>query len=253
MALNDKEANGLQALIGVKVAPNPPKPDPSKKSRERILATTTSFADYYKAVSNHPNDNKAFPYAIEAAAVTGHRKYKNWKTKGKEALDAAAKKSNQDKPLYNRVTKDLSVAPRSMTDDYFKDGANDFRWAETAYGEDSPTGEPIILINRAKYEAADAEPGYEEVVVATEAIHNLKFADHYEDSAGLQALFYQEMVKQNILFSNVLYIQFSHTEEDILRTIEASDRAFKFVKENMVSVDAALEGRRSVEVFRKNT
>ena len=83
--------------------------------------------------------------------------------------------------------------------------------------------------------------------------HNLTFSDSYEDPNGMKCLFYQEMVKQGILFSNVLYIQFSHTEDDIMKTIEASDKAFKFVKENINNIDNVLEGKKAVDIFRKST
>jgi glutamate-1-semialdehyde aminotransferase len=83
--------------------------------------------------------------------------------------------------------------------------------------------------------------------------HNLSFnPETYKDADGLKALFYQEMVKQNILFPNVIYIQFSHTEKDIQKTIKAADKAFKFVSENLNNIDAVLEGKRSVAIFRKN-
>jgi glutamate-1-semialdehyde aminotransferase len=83
--------------------------------------------------------------------------------------------------------------------------------------------------------------------------HNLSFnSNTYEDADGLKALFYQEMVKQNILFPNVVYIQFSHTKKDIEKTIKAADKAFKFVSENLNNIDNALEGKRSVAIFRKN-
>jgi len=83
--------------------------------------------------------------------------------------------------------------------------------------------------------------------------HNLTFnAEKYKDADGMKALFYQQMVKQGILFPNVLYIQFSHTEADIKKTIKAADKAFKFVKENMKNIDKALKGKRSVAIFRKN-
>ena len=83
--------------------------------------------------------------------------------------------------------------------------------------------------------------------------HNLTFSESYEDASGMRDLFYQEMVKQKILFSNVLYINFAHTEYDILRTLEAADQAFSIVKDNMNKIDSVLEGKRSVAVFRKNT
>ena len=69
----------------------------------------------------------------------------------------------------------------------------------------------------------------------------------------MRDLFYQEMVKQGILFSNVLYISFAHTREDITKTLAAADHAFSVVSENINNIDSVLEGKRSVSVFRKNT
>lgn len=83
--------------------------------------------------------------------------------------------------------------------------------------------------------------------------HNLTFNDSYEDPVGMKALFFQEMVKQGILFSGVLYIQFSHTKQDIQKTIDASDLAFKFVKDNINNIDEVLEGKKGIDIFRKNT
>jgi glutamate-1-semialdehyde aminotransferase len=83
--------------------------------------------------------------------------------------------------------------------------------------------------------------------------HNLSFnPETYSDTDGMKALFYQEMVKQNILFPNVIYIQFSHTKKDIQNTIIAADKAFKFVRENINNIDNVLEGKRAVAIFRKN-
>ncbi len=42
----------------------------------------------------------------------------------------------------------------------------------------------------------------------------------------MKALFYQNMVDAGILFPNVIYIQLSHTEEDINRIIEAANDVF---------------------------
>ena len=61
------------------------------------------------------------------------------------------------------------------------------------------------------------------------------------------------MVKQGILFPNVIYIQFSHTKNDIKKTIEAADKSFKVVADNIGNIDKVLEGKRSIEIFRKNT
>lgn len=83
--------------------------------------------------------------------------------------------------------------------------------------------------------------------------HNLTFEDSHKDASGMKDLFYQEMVKQKILFSNVLYINFAHTEDDIAKTIEAADFAFSYVAQHQDNVDNVLQGKRSVSVFRKNT
>ena len=83
--------------------------------------------------------------------------------------------------------------------------------------------------------------------------HNLTFDSNYKDSSGMKALFYQEMVKQKILFPNVIYISFAHTEKDIKKTIKAANKAFKFVKDNINNIDNVLEGKKSIDIFRKNT
>ena len=83
--------------------------------------------------------------------------------------------------------------------------------------------------------------------------HNLTFDSNYKDLSGMKALFYQEMVKQKILFPNVIYISFAHTEKDIKKTIKAANKAFKFVKDNINNIDNVLEGKKSIDIFRKNT
>jgi len=83
--------------------------------------------------------------------------------------------------------------------------------------------------------------------------HNLTFSNEYKDASLMKDVFYQEMCKQGILFSNVLYISFAHTTQDIEKTINAADNAFSFIKNNLNNLAAVLEGERSVAVFRKNT
>jgi len=83
--------------------------------------------------------------------------------------------------------------------------------------------------------------------------HNLSFDESYEDPNGMKALFYQEMVERGILFPNVIYIQFSHTEREIKKTLKAADKSFKFVSENVKSINSVLKGKKSVDIFRKNT
>jgi glutamate-1-semialdehyde 2,1-aminomutase/spore coat polysaccharide biosynthesis protein SpsF len=83
--------------------------------------------------------------------------------------------------------------------------------------------------------------------------HNLTFnPETYDDADGLKYLFYQEMVKQNILFPNVIYINFSHTKKDIQKTIKAAIKSFEFVSKNINNIDSVLEGKRGAEIFRKN-
>lgn len=83
--------------------------------------------------------------------------------------------------------------------------------------------------------------------------HNLSFnVETYHDVDGMKAVFYQEMFKQNILFPNVLYIQFSHTKKDIEKTIKAANKAFKFLNENINNIDTVLGGKRPTSIFRKN-
>ena len=83
--------------------------------------------------------------------------------------------------------------------------------------------------------------------------HNLTFDSSYKDTAGMKGLFFQEMVKQGILFPNVIYISFAHTKKDINKTIKAADKAFKFVANNINNIDDVLEGKKSIDIFRKNT
>jgi len=94
-----------------------------------------------------------------------------------------------------------------------------------------------------------------DIIFDGEAVRHgpLQFSEKYDDPKGMKGLFYQEMVKQNILFSNAVLVSFSHTESDIKKTIKAANNAFKFVKDNINNIDNALEGKRSVDIFRQNT
>jgi len=83
--------------------------------------------------------------------------------------------------------------------------------------------------------------------------HNLTFSEKYDNPTLMRDVFYQEMVKQNILFSNVLYLNFSHTEVDIRKTVDAAYNSFEFVDKNIDNLERVLEGKQSVSIFRKNT
>jgi len=101
--------------------------------------------------------------------------------------------------------------------------------------------------------AAAARHGLDANFAGSAPRHNLTFRETHKDPGGMKDLFFQEMVKQGILFPNVVYINFAHTEQDIDRTVEAADAAFKIVAENQDRVDEVLMGKRSVSIFRKNT
>jgi len=83
--------------------------------------------------------------------------------------------------------------------------------------------------------------------------HSLIFSDEYINANELKDLFAQEMMKRNILWGNVVLIQFSHTDHDIDMTINAADESFKIVAENQNKVDVVYKGNHSATVFRKNT
>lgn len=84
--------------------------------------------------------------------------------------------------------------------------------------------------------------------------HSLSFnPDVYPDAAGMKDLFYQEMVRRGIFLTNVVYVTFAHTDEDIDRTLDAAYEAMATVANNHMCVDSVLRGKRSVGIFRKNT
>jgi glutamate-1-semialdehyde aminotransferase len=83
--------------------------------------------------------------------------------------------------------------------------------------------------------------------------HSLSFSQAYKDPAGMKALFCQEMVKRNILFTNVMYKSFAHTSLDIEKTVIAAQESFEIVERNKNQIDKVLLGKRPIEIFRKNT
>jgi glutamate-1-semialdehyde aminotransferase len=68
-----------------------------------------------------------------------------------------------------------------------------------------------------------------------------------------KSLFWQETVKRGILFGNAQMISFSHTDDDITRTLSACDEALDFVKEADASGEPErfLEGTLPTDIFRK--
>ncbi len=80
------------------------------------------------------------------------------------------------------------------------------------------------------------------------------FKDHEGAVSKLhKALFWQETVKRGILFGNAQMISFSHTDDDIARTLAACSEALDFVKEADESGEPErhLEGALPTEIFRK--
>jgi hypothetical protein len=69
----------------------------------------------------------------------------------------------------------------------------------------------------------------------------------------MKDLFYQEMVRRGILFGNVVYVNFAHSDHDIRVTCQAAEESFRVVSKNIDRIDDVLQGKRSVAVFRKNT
>lgn len=74
-----------------------------------------------------------------------------------------------------------------------------------------------------------------------------------EDDLTLKSLFLQETVKRGILYGGPVFISYSHSKEDIERTIEASCEALTVMKKAIASGDPAsfLEGEPVGVVFRQ--
>ena len=80
------------------------------------------------------------------------------------------------------------------------------------------------------------------------------FRDMGSNSAlEMKTLFLQETIKRGILFGNGQFTTYSHTEEDIRKTLEACMDAFTIMSEALKEdkVKAYLEGELVQEVFRK--
>jgi hypothetical protein len=76
--------------------------------------------------------------------------------------------------LPDRLLAAADVANEAEGRSFFK--PNDFRWAETLQGADSPTGRPKIYINDAKFGAQGSE-NYRDKMVLLESLHLLKDVD----------------------------------------------------------------------------
>ena len=72
-------------------------------------------------------------------------------------------------------------------------------------------------------------------------------------SLDQKSLFLQETIKDGILFGNIMYISYSHSLEDIQRSLDAARRAFKILKnaQEKGSVDGFVSGKTASEPVRK--
>lgn len=82
----------------------------------------------------------------------------------------------------------------------------------------------------------------------------LVFRDSSEqESLDLKSLFLQETVKRGVLFGGPVYISFSHTDEDIQQTVEASFEALRVVRKAVDDgdIDKYMEGKKIGIVYRE--
>ncbi len=73
-----------------------------------------------------------------------------------------------------------------------------------------------------------------------------------EVSMDMKSLFMQETVKRGILFGGPVYISFSHTDEDINRTLDVSYEALRILKKAVDEgdIDRYMEGKKVGSVYR---
>lgn len=84
---------------------------------------------------------------------------------------------------------------------------------------------------------------------------NLELVDKVNNNNLPKDIFYQEMIRKGILWGNVIYITFAHIEDNeiIDYTIESAKKSFDFIKENENNLSNILDGKPSINIFRKNT
>lgn len=74
-----------------------------------------------------------------------------------------------------------------------------------------------------------------------------------KESLDLKSLFLQETIKRGILFGGPVFITYSHTDEDIEKTLDAFTHAMKSLRKalDVDSVDPFMEGEKVKVIFRK--
>jgi glutamate-1-semialdehyde aminotransferase len=111
----------------------------------------------------------------------------------------------------------------------------------------------IGKILRAGLQKAADELGVNLEVTGNPPRSGLLFKDKVgEESLELRSLFLQETVKRGILFGGPIFISYSHTKEDIQKTLDASYEALRIVKKAIdeENVGKYLEGKVIKTVFR---
>jgi len=78
------------------------------------------------------------------------------------------------KTKFYKAIEEAVVSPEEASQEF---GEEDFRWAETRMGEDSPTGRPQIYINDSKFQKFNAGPNYKKEMLIGEGLHLLKEID----------------------------------------------------------------------------
>jgi glutamate-1-semialdehyde 2,1-aminomutase len=71
-------------------------------------------------------------------------------------------------------------------------------------------------------------------------------------SNDIRSLFLQETCKRGILFGVPIFMTFSHTKDDINKTLEACEQALKICKKAVEdgALDAYMQGEKIGELFR---
>src|SRR3989338_4389015 len=83
---------------------------------------------------------------------------------------------------------------------------------------------------------------------------NLIFKDQEgKISKEMKTLFLQETIKRGVLLGNVVFFNYSHTKEDIQKTLDACKDALQIIKKGLAENNLAglIEGELAAEVFRQ--
>tara|TARA_Y100000294_G_scaffold174958_1_gene194033 strand:+ start:654 stop:1028 length:375 start_codon:yes stop_codon:yes gene_type:complete len=104
---------------------------------------------------------------------------------------------------------------------------------------------------REVYNALASEIGLETGSIGYAPRQNLFFKIDGKDSAEMKTLFLQETIKRGVLIGNVILFNYSHSEEDIDKTLEVCKEALLIIKKGEGNLKPLIEGEIAGEVFRK--